>query len=351
MPGNLRRVAIGVAIVALGAVAVAAAISISRHHPRGSHPGADSPATRAAWHDPSPHAIRRVRTAPGVELEVLDWGGTGLPLVFLAGYGNTAHVFDGFAPRFTDAHRVIGITRRGFGASCCPADGYDSRTLAADIVAVLDALGLARASFAAHSFGGSELNRLAVDAPGRIDRLVYLDAGVDFAQLYADAAWLDGPFPRPSFPADARNTPAEVARWMARFAGPGYPESEVRATSRLDANGELGEPLVADSVQQRLMRGTTRAELRRIHAPVLAIYAVPRTPAEKYPWIGELDREERALVERRFALESRILGRQRERFRREVRGVTVVEVPGARHYVFLTHPDLVAARMREFLRP
>jgi pimeloyl-ACP methyl ester carboxylesterase len=348
MAGNLRPAVVG--IVALGAVAAAAAaISISQARSRRPERQLHLPTTVTAWRDPSPHAVRRVRTAPGVELEVLDWGGSGPPLVFLAGYGNTAHVFDGFAPRFTDAHRVIGITRRGFGASCCPADGYDSRTLAADIVAVLDSLGIARASFAAHSFGGSELNRLAVDAPGRIDRLVYLDAGVDFVQLYADSAWLKGPFPRPSFPAGARNTPAEVARWMATFAGPGYPESEVRATSRLDARGELSEPLVTDSAQQRLMRGTTPAELHRIHAPVLAIYAVPRTPAEKYPWIGELDREERALVEARFAVEARILGRQRERFRSEVPSATVVEVPGGRHYVFLTHPELVAARMREFL--
>jgi len=36
-----------------------------------------------------------------VKLEVLDWGGTGRPLVLLAGLGNTAHVFDDFAPKLT----------------------------------------------------------------------------------------------------------------------------------------------------------------------------------------------------------------------------------------------------------
>ena len=57
-----------------------------------------------------------------MSLEVLDWGGTGRALVFLAGGGaSTAHEFDDFAPRFTDRFRVLGITRRGsVGSSDVP---------------------------------------------------------------------------------------------------------------------------------------------------------------------------------------------------------------------------------------
>src|SRR4051812_43142149 len=75
--------------------------------------------------DPSPHTTRRVTVASGVSLEVVDWGGSGSPVVFLAGYGNSAHVFDDFAPELRDKHRVLGITRRGFGASSLPYTGYD----------------------------------------------------------------------------------------------------------------------------------------------------------------------------------------------------------------------------------
>src|ERR1700712_2455243 len=64
-----------------------------------------------------PPSVRMTRIAANVNLEVLDWGGRGTPLVFLAGLGNTAHVFDDFAPQFTDGFHVVGITRRGFGAS------------------------------------------------------------------------------------------------------------------------------------------------------------------------------------------------------------------------------------------
>src|SRR5215813_4190054 len=73
---------------------------------------------RPGWRDPSNHHIRSITVDDGVRLEVLEWGGgSGRPVVFLAGGGNTAHVFDDFAPQLTAGHHVYGITRRGFGAS------------------------------------------------------------------------------------------------------------------------------------------------------------------------------------------------------------------------------------------
>ena len=80
----------------------------------------------------------------GVRLEVLEWGGTGRPLVLLAGLGFTAHAYGDFAPKLTANYHVYGITRRGFGASSVPADGYDADRLADDVVAVLDSLKLTR---------------------------------------------------------------------------------------------------------------------------------------------------------------------------------------------------------------
>ena len=59
--------------------------------------------TSSAWHDPSPHTVQFVNVEDGVRLEVLDWGGSGRPVVLLAGLGMTAHVFDGFAERLTDS--------------------------------------------------------------------------------------------------------------------------------------------------------------------------------------------------------------------------------------------------------
>ncbi|MFL5537003.1 MAG: hypothetical protein ACJ8AP_14950 [Gemmatimonadales bacterium] len=54
--------------------------------------------TLPPWRDPSPHRELHIRVGNAVQLEVLDWGGPGKPLVFLAGGGEAAHVYDGFAP-------------------------------------------------------------------------------------------------------------------------------------------------------------------------------------------------------------------------------------------------------------
>ena len=70
----------------------------------------------AGWKDPSPHVTRFITVPPDLRLEVLDWGGSGRALVLLAGGGDTAHVFDDFAPKLARDFHVYGITRRGFGA-------------------------------------------------------------------------------------------------------------------------------------------------------------------------------------------------------------------------------------------
>src|SRR5262245_28222483 len=104
-----------------------------------------------AWQDLSKHQVRFVTAEKDVRLEVLDWGGEGRAVVLLAGSGNTAHVFDDFAPKLTDCCHVYGITRRGYGASSQPASGYDDQRLADDVLKVLDSLKIAAPVLAGHS--------------------------------------------------------------------------------------------------------------------------------------------------------------------------------------------------------
>ena len=68
------------------------------------------------WRDPSPHQVRFVTVESSVRLEVLDWGGTGRPILFVGCYF-TGHVYDNIAPKLTDQFRVYAVTRRGVGAS------------------------------------------------------------------------------------------------------------------------------------------------------------------------------------------------------------------------------------------
>ncbi len=122
-----------------------------------------------------------VTTDEGVRLEVLDWGGSGRPLVLLAGGGNTAHVFDDFAPKLAASFHVYGITRRGFGASTFVALEGGANRLGQDVLAVIDALKLDRPVLAGHSFGGAELSAVANSRPNRIAGLVYFEAGYTYA--------------------------------------------------------------------------------------------------------------------------------------------------------------------------
>lgn len=132
------------------------------------------------WHDPSKHTMQFVTVEKDIRLEVLDWGGTGRPVVLLAGSGNTAHIFDGFAEKLSGACcHVYGITRRGFGASTHPDSGYDQQRLADDVLQVLNSLKLVAPVVAGHSMSGEELTTLGDEHSDRLAGLVYLDATAD----------------------------------------------------------------------------------------------------------------------------------------------------------------------------
>ena len=140
-----------------------------------------------AWkRDSSSHTVQFITVDTNVKLEVLDWGGSGRPLIFLAGLGNTAHVFDTFAPKFTSKFHVYGITRRGFGESSVPDSGYSSDRLGDDVLAVMDELKINRPVLVGHSIAGEELSSVGSRHPEKVAGLVYLDAAYSYA--FYDAA-------------------------------------------------------------------------------------------------------------------------------------------------------------------
>ena len=138
------------------------------------------PTKETEWRDPSPHTRQFIGVESNVKLEVLDWGGSGKPLVLIPGLGNTAHVFDKFAPKLSAAYHVYGITRRGFGDSSAPTPAgggtYAADRLGDDVLAVLEALKLNRPILAGHSLGGEELSSVGSRHPEKVAGLVYLDS-------------------------------------------------------------------------------------------------------------------------------------------------------------------------------
>ena len=104
----------------------------------------------SSWVDPARHQMQMVNVADGVQLEVLDFGGTGRPIVLLAGFGNTAHVYDELAPKLTGAGHVYAVTRRGYGVSSRPQSGYDGSRLGEDVLAVIETLRLEKPVLIGH---------------------------------------------------------------------------------------------------------------------------------------------------------------------------------------------------------
>lgn len=80
------------------------------------------------------------------------------------------HVIPPLAGRF----RVIAPDLRGHGWSDAPEHGYDKEQLASDMLAVLDAMGIERATWVGHDWGGWSGLLAALRAPERIDRLLSL---------------------------------------------------------------------------------------------------------------------------------------------------------------------------------
>jgi haloacetate dehalogenase len=107
-------------------------------------------------------------------------GGDGSAVVLLHGYPQTHYCWRRVAPELARSHTVVAPDIRGYGQSSAPSggqhgEGYSKREMAAEIVAILDALGIARAAVVGHDRGGRVAYRMALDHPDRVERLAVLN--------------------------------------------------------------------------------------------------------------------------------------------------------------------------------
>ncbi|MYU21788.1 alpha/beta fold hydrolase [Streptomyces sp. SID8352] len=98
--------------------------------------------------------------------------GEGPPLVLLAGQANDHHWWDGVREDFHPLRSTVTLDTRGTGDSGKPEGPYSIGRFADDVVAVLDALGIARADVYGTSMGGRVAQSLAIRHPERVRRLV-----------------------------------------------------------------------------------------------------------------------------------------------------------------------------------
>jgi pimeloyl-ACP methyl ester carboxylesterase len=210
----------------------------------------------------------------GISLHYLDWGGTGDLLLMLPGWSHTAHTFAGIAPAFTDRFHVVGLTRRGHGASDKPRTGFAIDDLVNDVVAFVEALGAKRVVLVGHSFGGREIPLVAARLAGRVRALVFLDAVYDWPMMGTIPGTADiNRFMTP--PDSAFVSRAALEAWF-RTRDPGtwgrVAEATLRAQTHLTADGRVAFQLPLDLGRELAWMTTTGTDYSAVTAPSLAVY-------------------------------------------------------------------------------
>ena len=99
-------------------------------------------------------------------------GGEGPPLLLVHGWPENWYAWRLLMPALARDFEVIAVDQRGIGLTDKPRDGYDTGTLAGDLVALMDALGHQRFAVVGHDTGYIISYALAADHPDRVDRLV-----------------------------------------------------------------------------------------------------------------------------------------------------------------------------------
>jgi len=327
-------------------------------------------AQEVEWKDPSPHAVKFVTVEEGVQLEVLDWGGSGQTLVLLAGLGDTAHVYDDFAVPLIARYHVLAITRRAFGRSSAPATGYGYARLGEDVMRVVDALGIDKPIVIGHSFAGEEMHELGARYPEKIAALVYVDAAFNRGDDSDNEAYNAAAQGLPNLPGPGTRDMASfttLRSYLERTQGAAGPEGHLRAKFLTNPDGSIRGQWTPDLPIRQEYTKEMRAAYNPynpapIRVPALAIYAVPKsvedfmrrgsTSRVRFPedFIDSTTKDPalRARVEKLFQLERARFEGHANWFRQFARQARVMEVSGP-HYIFLTNAADVVRQIDDFV--
>jgi pimeloyl-ACP methyl ester carboxylesterase len=305
-----------------------------------------------AWPiDAASHTVSFVTVDKDVKLEVVDWGGSGRPVVLLTGLGNNAHVYDKFAAKLTPTYHVYGITRRGFGASSKPPldnGNYTADRLGDDVLAVLASLKIDKPVLVGHSIAGEELSSIGSRHPEKVAGLIYLDASFPYAfynaargdfliDLIALRKQLDLLMPGMG-PTDTRVQEQELLQTtLPQF------ERDLKDEQKMY---EFLPPLPPQNRQPPSPATAIRSgeqKYTEIHVPILAIVAVPHSFGPNY--LKDTPTARAAAV----ANDLERAEAQAKAFEKALPTARVVRLPNADHYVFKSNEADVLREMNAFI--
>jgi pimeloyl-ACP methyl ester carboxylesterase len=258
--------------------------------------------------------------ARGLRFHVAE-AGSGEPIVLLHGWPQHWLAWRKVVPLLAPQARLVMPDLRGFGWSDAPPDGYDKGTMADDMLAVLDALGLERVTIVGHDWGGWIAFLACMQAPERFERLLALGISPPFGRPSARAlldAWRFAYMLAIAAPASGGRLASSERFVRATLRAPAgaFSDDDLRAFV-----GVLAEPARARASVQ-LYRTFVLRELAarthgRLHVPARLV-------------VGAHDPVVRP---------SLLAGRERH-----ADDLTVELVAGCGHWIPAERPDLVAER-------
>jgi len=262
-------------------------------------------------------------------------GGEGPPLLLVHGWPQTWYAWRLVMPALARDFSVVVPDQRGTGLSGRPADGYDTGTLASDLVALMDALGHQRFAMAGHDTGMWIGYALAADHPGRLDRLAVAETP------------LPGVSPSPPLFASAR---LNNALWHFAFNRLAEVNDQL-AQGREDVYfGWQFASKAARKLPDYAVRhyvGTLAADPGALHASFAIYRALDATIAQNQ------QRKERRLTLPVLAIGGQYsLGEQvADTMKLAADDVQALVVPGCAHWVAEETPEETLAALTAFLVP
>ncbi|GAA1445154.1 alpha/beta hydrolase [Nocardiopsis tropica] len=167
----------------------------------------------------------------GVRLHYVSGGdGDGDPLILLGGWPQTWWQWNKVMPALARRRRVIAVDLRGMGSSSKPEGGYDKRTMARDVHALAEHLGLARVDIAGHDIGAMVAYAHAALFPGATGRICLLDVP------HPDGDWSSFtllPGPHQYVEPDRASVSGSYLWWFALNQVQGLPEALLEGRYRL----------------------------------------------------------------------------------------------------------------------
>jgi pimeloyl-ACP methyl ester carboxylesterase len=278
----------------------------------------------------------KITVEDGVDLHVVEWGGKGAPLLFLPSWASTSHIFDDFAYKFTDSHRVLVVNKRGHGTSSRPDHGYTIERLTKDIKVVLDKLGIQQITLVGLSRSESLTTQFAARYPERVAALIYLSGPID--RKYARDFYAQRGIRKISIQRGA------VQDSILKLCN--IREVHQRPTGSFDdAANELGvEWRNTDPVPPYAL----------VKAPALAFWDPISGEINQYRQLCEkIEDKTKAneLIERYAKLSVPFIERETHDlnlFKDSMDNGKTTMVPGALYHTFVSHPEVVEAKMRSF---